>query len=61
MPDEAAGWRSSTVRQAFSMSSVKNDLDRAREMMERLKAIQAAAIRQDDEGQPIGRGGGATV
>ena len=61
-PDDAA--RASLVRairQAVSMSSVKNDLGRAREMMEELKAVQAVAIRHNDEGRPIVRGVGATV
>ena len=50
-----------TVRQAISMSSVKNDLGRAREMMEQLKIVQSSVIQSNDEGEPIDRGVGATV
>jgi hypothetical protein len=49
------------IRQAVSMSSVRNDLERAREMMDALKSMQAEAVRNADEGRPIGRPAGATI
>lgn len=61
-PDETAKQQLlRAVRQAVSMSSVKNDLGRAREMMDELKAVQAVAIRRDEDGRSIERAVGATV
>lgn len=49
------------VRQASSMRSVRNDIGRAREMIEALRAFEASARAADNEGDSIDRGTGATI
>jgi hypothetical protein len=49
------------IRQASSMSSVKNDLGRATEMLNACKLLQSRMSREANEGKPVDREEAATV